>query len=98
MLFFLVHIELPEFSEEMAQLLVSQKEHTLALLKSGTLVSLSVSILMEDIWLIVKAPSEQEAMELVGALPLHPYFVDVSCSRLLLHLEGATAFSPLSLN
>lgn len=98
MQFFLVHIELPEFSEEMARLLALQKDHTLKLLQTGTLVSLSVGMLMEDIWIVLKADSEQKAMEIVGTLPLHPYFKDVSCSRLLMHLEGANAFSPLSLN
>lgn len=96
--FFLVHIELPEFSEEMAQVLISQKEHALKLLQNGTLVSLSVGIMMEDLWLVIKANSEQEAMEIVSTLPLHAYFKDVSCSRLLMHLESAGAYAPLSLN
>lgn len=98
MQFYLVHIELPEFSEEMAQFLVSQKEQTLKMLQNGTLVSLSVGMMMEDIWIVIKAGSEQEAMELISTLPLHTFFKDVSCSRLLMHLEGASAYAPLSLN
>lgn len=98
MQFFLVHIELPEFSEEMARILADQKEYTLQLIEEGTLVSVSVGMLMEDIWIVLKALSEQRAMEIVGMLPLHPYFKDVSCSRLLMHLEGSHVFSPLSMN
>lgn len=98
MQFFMVHIELPEFSEEMAGLLARQKEHTLELIEKGSVVSLSVSVMMEDIWVVIKAASEQEAMAIISDLPLHAYFKDVSCSRLLMHLEGANVFTTLSLN
>ena len=95
---FLFQLELARFTEEMALVIPRHREQINRLFDKGRLLSYSVSENRHMIWCVINAEEEQEAMEMVLAFPLYPYFTDVECHPLLFHNVLPLAMPGISLN
>ncbi len=95
---FLFHLELSEFSDEIAAIVPAHREHINKLFAEGRILSYSVSTHRNMIWCVINAEDEQEAMEMVLAFPLYQYFVEVSCHPLLFHNTLPATMPGISLN
>lgn len=99
MIAYMFQFELPAvFTDELSALIPGQREHVNKLFVEGRLLSYSVSQLRTALWCVVTAEDEQEAMEIVAAFPIHPYFTDVMCHPLLFHNIIPAALPDISLN
>ena len=70
---------------EMMAVIPSHRQHIAKLFSEGRILSYSVSLNRDQIWCVINAEEEQEAMELIIAFPLYTYFTDVTCTALLFH-------------
>ena len=95
---YLFQLELSEFSEEIAATIPLHREVINRLFAEGRILSYSVSIHRNMIWCVVNAEDEQEAMELILALPLYPHFAEVMSHALLFHNTLPATLPGLSLN
>ncbi|MBL7719547.1 MAG: hypothetical protein JNL72_11965 [Flavipsychrobacter sp.] len=95
---YLFQIELPPFTEEMTQTIPAHKEYVDRLFSEGIILSYSVSVQRNMLWCVVAAADEQQAMEVVAALPMHPFFTDIACHQLLIHNMSTALLSDISLN
>ena len=95
---YLFQLELAELTDEIADTIPTHREYVNRLFSEGRILSYSVSIHRNMIWCVVSAESEQEAMELILALPLYPHFTDVASHALLFHNTLPAVLPGLSLN
>ena len=95
---YMFQLELAQFSDEMTALIPYQREKVMQLFANGTLLTYSVSDNRNFLWCVVQADDEQQAMEVIVSLPMHPYFTDVACHSLLFHNMLPAALPGLSLN
>src|SRR5688572_29198757 len=95
---YLFQIELPPFTEEMTDTIPAHKDFVDKLFTDGVMLSYSVSIQRNMLWCVVAADDEQSAMEVIAALPMHPYFTDIACHPLLIHNMSPASLSDISLN
>lgn len=95
---YLFQLELSEFTDEIAAVVPVHREHINRLFAEGRIVSYSVSVHRNLIWCVINAEDEQEAMEMVLAFPLYPYFTEVSCHPLLFHNTLPATLPGISLN
>lgn len=95
---YLFQLELCEITEEVAAVIPVHRSMVNKLFGEGRIISYSVSINRNMIWCVTSAEDEQEAMELVLALPLYKYFLDVSCHPLLFHNTMPATMPGISLN
>lgn len=96
---YMFQFELPGvFTDEMAARIPDQREQVNKLFMEGRLLSYSVSQLRTALWCVVVAEDEQEAMEVVAGMPMHPYFTDVMCHPLLFHNTIPYSLPDISLN
>jgi hypothetical protein len=95
---YLFQIELPPFSDEIAQLVPDHRNHINKLFSEGLLLSYSVSVHRNMLWCVCNAEEEQQAMELVAGFPLHKFFTDVLCYPLLFHNTLPSSLPGISLN
>ncbi|HQE12401.1 MAG TPA: hypothetical protein PLQ78_06615 [Flavipsychrobacter sp.] len=91
-------IELPETNEGIIELLPAHREYINTLFSEGKLLSYSVSHNKEQIWCVINAEDEPEAMHLVSGFPLQRYFKDVHCTSLLFHNNLPLSYASISLN
>ena len=91
-------IELPVFTTEMMAIVPEHRHYINKLFSEGKMLSYSVSINRDMIWCVINAEEEQVAMEHVIALPLYPYFVDVTCTALLFHNTLPSSLPGIFLN
>jgi hypothetical protein len=95
---YLFHFYLAASTDELKAVIPVHREHINKLFAEGRVVSYSVSEHRNMIWCVVNAEDEQEAMELVLAFPLYPYFTEVSCHPLLFHNTLQTSLPGISMN
>lgn len=95
---FLFHFELSTDAEGIISTIPKHRAHINNLFLEGHLLSYSVSQSRSQIWCVVSAEEEAEAMELVLGFPLFPFFVDVVCHPLLFHNNVSAAMPGISLN
>jgi hypothetical protein len=95
---YLFQLELAELTEEIGNIIPLHREHINKLFAEGRIVSYSVSMHRNMVWCVINAEDEQEAMEMVLAFPLYPYFVEVSCHPLLFHNTLPATLPGISLN
>ena len=95
---YLFHIELPDFTEEMSNILPVHRAHINQLFSEGRLLSYSVSVNRHMLWCVVNAEDEQEAMDIVAKFPMHKHFHDISCHPLLFHNVLPASLPNISLN
>ena len=99
MVAYMFQFELPaDFTSEMEAIIPSHREHINQLFSEGKLLSYSVAQKRTSVWAIVVAENEQEALEIVAAMPLHPYFTEVMCHPLLFHNTNPAPLPEISLN
>lgn len=95
---YLFQIELPEPTEDMTNRIPAHREHIEQLFADGKILSYSVSVHRNQIWCVIAADDEQEAMEIVLRFPLYEYFTDVVCHPLLFHSNMPATLPGISLN
>lgn len=95
---YLFQLELSEFNEDVAAIIPLHRAHVNKLFSEGTMLSYSVSIHRNMIWCVVNAEDEPQAMEMILALPLYPYFSEVTCHELLFHNTLPATLPGMSLN
>lgn len=95
---FLIQIELPSFTDEMARIIPQHRAYVNKLFAEGRLLSYSVSQPRTLVWCVINAADEQEAMGIVLQLPLYPYFTDVICHPLLFNNTMPVSMPHISLN
>src|SRR5690606_9685011 len=95
---YLFQIELPDFTEEMNNILPQHRAYVNQLFSEGRLLAYSVSASRDTLWCVINAEDEQEAMDIIGNLPLHQHFHDVSCHPLLFHNVLPASLPNISLN
>lgn len=95
---YLFHLELAPFNSEIQNTIPAHRQHIDKLFAASQLLSYSVSEMRNQIWCVVHADTEQEAMEIVLAFPLFPYFTDVACHPLLFHNMLPATMPLISLN
>jgi len=95
---YLFQLELSEFSDDLAAVVPFHREHINKLFSDGRILSYSVSIHRNMIWAVINSEDEQEAMEMVLAFPLYPFFTEVSCHPLLFHNTLPATLPGISLN
>jgi hypothetical protein len=95
---YLFQLELSELTDEIAAIVPLHREHINKLFAEGRILSYSVSVHRNLIWCVINAEDEQEAMEMVLAFPLYPYFTEVSCHPLLFHNTLPATLPGISLN
>ncbi|HRO42850.1 MAG TPA: hypothetical protein PL009_08450 [Flavipsychrobacter sp.] len=95
---YLFQIELPAMTQEMANLIPEHRDLIDKLFIEARMLSYSVSSTRDQIWCVVDADDEKEAMEIVSGFPLRKFFVDVSCHQLLLHNNNPSPLPEISLN
>jgi muconolactone delta-isomerase len=95
---YLFVIELPPFTEEMTDTIPAHRDYVDKLFTEGAMHSYSVSVQRNMLWCVVAAEDEQRAMELIAAMPMHPFFTDVSCHPLLIHNSSPATLPDISLN
>ena len=99
MVAYMFQFELPsQFTDEIAAVIPRQRAHVAHLFAEGHLLSYSVSQLRTALWCVIAATDEQEAMEFVAGFPLHPFFTDIVCHRLLFHNTVPASLPDISLN
>jgi len=91
-------IELPAMTSEMAQTIPDHREAVNKLFIERRMLSYSVSMMRNQIWCVLDAENEKQAMEVISGLPLRKYFVDVSCHQLLFHNNMPSPLPEISLN
>jgi len=95
---FMFHLELAAFTDEVAAIIPQHREQINRLVSEGRILSYSVSTHRNMIWCVINAEDEQEAMEMVLALPLYKFFTEVSCHPLLFHNVLPASIPGISLN
>ncbi len=95
---YMFQFELPPMTDEMAERIPMQRARVAELFSDGKLLTYSLSQSRQNLWCVVTAESEQDAMELVASFPLHPYFIDVMCQPLMFHNTIASSLPDISLN
>lgn len=95
---FMFHMELMSFSDEMMETIPKHRERVNEMFAEGNLLSYSVSVNRDEIWCVISAADESEAMELAATFPLSPYFIDVTCTTLLFHNTVTADLPGISLN
>lgn len=95
---YLFQIELPELTEAIARVIPAHRDYVNTLFSEGKLLSYSVSENREQIWCVVNAEDEPEAMHIVSGFPLQRFFSDVQCVRLLFHNAIPLSLASISLN
>ena len=95
---YLFQLELSDFTDEVAAAVPTHREHINKLFSYGLILSYSVSVHRNMIWCVINAEDEQQAMEMVLAFPLYPYFSEVSCHPLLFHNTLPATLPGISLN
>lgn len=95
---FLFQLELAELTDEVTDVIPTHREHINKLFAEGRILSYSVSIHRNMIWCVINAEEEQEAMQMVLAFPLYPFFTEVSCHPLLFHNTLPATLPGISLN
>jgi hypothetical protein len=95
---YLFQIELPAITDEIVKVIPDHRKYINKLFAEGRILSYSVSMNRDNIWCVINAEDEKEAMEILAAFPLQKYFVDVSCHSLLFHNSLPIAIPGISLN
>jgi len=95
---YLFQIELPEWREEIVNVIPEHRKTINKLFSDGYILSYSVSMKRDHIWCVINADDEQQAMEIVSGFPLRPFFADVTCHELLFHNTQPTSLPEISLN
>ena len=95
---YMFQLELPPITNEIADCIPAHRDHINQLFVNGKLLSYSVSVKRNFVWCVVVAADEQEAMEVVAAFPLHPFFTDIMCHQLLFHNTQPASLPNISLN
>ena len=95
---YLFQLELSELNDEVAATIPLHREVVNKLFAEGRILSYSVSIHRNMIWCVLNAADEQEAMELILAMPLYQHFSEVQCHALLFHNTLPAILPGLSLN
>jgi len=95
---YLFEAELPEFTEEIAAMIPEHRMQVDKLFAEQKLISYSVAASRQNLWCIITAEDESQAMEIFVTLPLHPYFKDVACQPLLFHNSQPAELPSISLN
>jgi hypothetical protein len=76
-------------------------QHRLAvnrLMEKGIISSYSVAANRSMLWCVLFADNEQKAMDIVAALPLQPFFLDVVCHPLMFTNSAPAEFPGIVLN
>lgn len=92
------HLELMAFSEVIRDTIPEHRAYISRLFSEGCLISYSVSATRDEIWCVVVADDEFDAMGLIASFPLSPFFADVTCIPLLFHNTVTTELPGISLN
>lgn len=95
---YLFQIELPEITEDIESAIPEHRKFINKLFSEGRIFSYSVSMGRDNIWCVIDAEDEKEAMEIVSAFPLRKFFTDVSCFQLLFHNTLPATMPGISLN
>lgn len=95
---YMFELALPEFSEEILRQIPAHRETINSLFTEGKLLSYSVAQDRSKIWCVVSADNREEAMEIVGILPLQEFFTGVECIPLLFHNVVPASLPGISLN
>jgi hypothetical protein len=95
---YLFQIELPQTTPEVMEVIPEHRKAVNKLFAEGRILSYSLSINRDHIWVVINAEDEKEAMEIVAAFPLRKFFIDVVCHNLLFHNSLPTAIPGISLN
>jgi len=95
---YLFQLELPVITEEIAAIIPAHRACINTLFEEAKILSYCVSANRDIIWCVVDAEGEPQAMEIVVKFPLHKYFTDIICHKLLFHNTSSPALPGLSLN
>jgi hypothetical protein len=95
---FLFQLELTDLSDEVVDVIPVHREHINKLFSEGRMLSYSVSAHRKLIWCVLNAEDEPEAMQMVFAFPLFPFFTEVFCHPLLFHNTLPASLPGISLN
>jgi len=95
---YLFQIELPPFTEDIADVVPAHRSHISQLFSAGKILSYSVATRRDHIWCVIHSEDEKEAMEIVSGFPLARFFVDITCHSLLFHNALPAAMPDISLN
>jgi len=95
---FFFQLELPEMSDSIAAVIPVHRLHINKLFAEGRILSYSVSMGRNMIWVVINAEDEQEANELILSFPLYPHFTEVVCTPLLFHNTLPATMPGMSLN
>jgi len=95
---FFFKLDLPEINDSIAATIPVHRLHINKLFAEGRILSYSVSMSRSNIWCVINAEDEQEAMELVLSFPLYHHFTDVVCHPLLFHNTLPASTPGMSLN
>jgi hypothetical protein len=95
---FLFQIALGDFSEDLQFVIPVHRKYINRLFANGVLMSYSVSVNRDMLWCVLHADTEDEANTMVQKFPLHPYFIEVTCSPLLFHGPVPQSMPAISLN
>lgn len=95
---FLFELELPEFTDELVQMIPVHREKVNRLFADGKLLAYSVAADRTKVWCVVNAEEEAEAMEVIESFPLRGFFGEIACHPLLFHNAQPAALPGISLN
>lgn len=95
---YMFQLELPTLTDEMEAIIPQQRLRVAELFSEGRLVTYSLAQSRKLLWCVVLAEDEQEALEMIASLPLHPYFSDVMCQPLMFHNTVSSSLPDISLN
>lgn len=95
---YLFQLELAELTEEVAAVIPVHREFINKLFAEGRILTYSVSANRTMIWCVINAEEEQEALQMVFAFPLYPFFLEITCHPLLFHNTLPATLPGISLN
>ena len=95
---YLFQLELPVITDEIAAVIPAQRACINAFFEEGKILSYGVSINRDMLWCFLESETEQTAMEIILKFPLHKYFTDIVCNKLLFYNTSSPALPGLSLN
>ena len=94
---FMVDINLPKLTKELISLIPSQIAVTNKLMKSGKLSTYTLSMDRTKLWVMIKAESENEAIEVLRTFPIYPY-IDFYIYKLAFNNTVSFLIPKVSLN
>jgi hypothetical protein len=95
---YMFQLSLPAFTDEMTSTIPVHREYVEQLFTDGRLLSYSVSQMRDNIWCVISAEDEAEAVGYVADFPLFSFFTNVQCYPLLLHNTQPDTLPGISMN